>query len=82
MTVQGLRIGDEVPDGEVGEGILVSTAAVAAEHLEQATRAGGTGDLLAPEPRPSRSGAGGGPTTIRSDNADRSGPDVRGSSEP
>ena len=83
MTVQGLRIGDEVPDGEVGEGILVSTAAVAAEHLEQATRDGGTGDLLAPEPRESRSGAGGGPTTIRSADAGPSAPDVRGpSTEP
>jgi branched-chain amino acid transport system permease protein len=66
MTVTGLRIGDEGPDGQVGEGILVSTAAVAAEHLEKAVLTGSNGEVLPPAPSPSRSGAGGGPTTVSS----------------
>jgi branched-chain amino acid transport system permease protein len=91
MTRAGLRIGDEMPQGQVGEGILVSTAAVAAEHLEAAALAGASGDVLPPEPSPSRSGAGGGPTTLSSGGsppigggvAGMSAPDVRGpSTEP
>jgi len=66
MTNTGLRRGDDATDGQVGEGILVSTAAVAAEHLETATGAGSTGGALPDPPVPSRTGYGGGPTTVSS----------------
>ncbi|HXR54599.1 MAG TPA: ABC transporter permease [Acidimicrobiales bacterium] len=66
LTNTGLHLGDQADEGQVGEGILVSTAAAAAEHLEAANRAGPNGELLADAPAPSRSGAGGGHATVSS----------------
>jgi hypothetical protein len=57
MTNTGLHREDTAA-GEVGEGILVSTAAVAAEHLEHASLTGANGGLLDDPPVVSRTGAG------------------------
>jgi branched-chain amino acid transport system permease protein len=90
LTNTGLHIGDDAaPSGHVGEGILVSTAAVAAEHLEQATLAESEQGVLTDPPIRSSSGAGGGPTVVGSAGSSMLGaaglttPDVRGpASEP
>jgi branched-chain amino acid transport system permease protein len=67
LTNTGLHIGDDAaPTGRVGEGILVSTAAVAAEHLERATLAGPEQGALPDTPIRSGSGPGGGTTAVGS----------------
>ncbi|MGH9045855.1 MAG: branched-chain amino acid ABC transporter permease, partial [Acidimicrobiales bacterium] len=64
LTPTGLLLSDAT-SGQVGEDALVARAGVAADHLESVS-AGGNG-VLAGTPGPSRSGAGGAPTTVRAE---------------
>ncbi len=85
MTPLGLIQQIEELDGQIGEDLLVERAAVATEHLEEATEGGAHEGVLATSPTLGGPGAGGIASTVTQETsagerAERPGPEVRGPS--